>query len=292
MDTSKLRKRMPVATLFDLKIVAPAISQAFVKLNPGTLIKNPVIFVLEVVTVLTTVLFVRDMIQHHAGLGFTFQIIVWLWFTVLFANFAEAVAEGRGRAQADTLRKTRTETRAKRILMPDNYEVYEGVSAEDLRAGDLVVCEAGDIIPGDGDVIEGIASVNEAAITGESAPVIRESGGDRSSVTGGTRVLSDWIVVRIATNPRVFEHPLSLDQALSRVQSWLDQPCTRVVHATDRHWVVFRQMLEGGQAVANLVTDAHLAALASEHGCVLMSTDADFSRFPGLTWKNPLNSVS
>src|ERR1035437_6723221 len=149
MDTSKLRKRMPVSTLFDPKIVGPAIGQAFVKLNPATLIKNPVIFVLEIVTALTTVLLVRDLVQHHTDVGFTFQIVMWLWFTVLFANFAEAVAEGRG----------------KRILMPDNYEVFEGVSAEDLQAGDLVVCEAGDIIPGDGDVIQGIASVNEAAIT-------------------------------------------------------------------------------------------------------------------------------
>src|SRR5664280_2873879 len=201
MDTTKLRKRMPVSTLFDPKIVLPAIGQSFVKLNPATLIKNPVIFVLEIVTALVTVLFVRDVLEHHAALGFTFQIVVWLWFTVLFANFAEAVAEGRGKAQADTLRKTRTETRAKRLLMPDNYEVYEGVSAEDLRAGDLVVCEPGDVIPGDGDVIKGIASVNEAAITGESAPVIRESGGDRSAVTGGTLVLSDWMVIRIASNP-------------------------------------------------------------------------------------------
>src|SRR5664279_5552293 len=197
MDTTKLRKRMPVSTLFDLKIVGPAIGQSFVKLNPATLIKNPVIFVLEIVTVLVTVLFLRDLVQHHADVGFTFQIIVWLWFTVLFANFAEAVAEGRGKAQADTLRATRTQTRAKRIVMPDNHEVFEGVSAEELEAGDLVVCEPGDIIPGDGDVIEGIASVNEAAITGESAPVIRESGGDRSAVTGGTTVLSDRIVVRI-----------------------------------------------------------------------------------------------
>jgi len=201
MDTSKLRKRMPVSTLFDPKIVGPAIGQAFVKLNPATLIKNPVIFVLEIVTALTTVLLVRDLVQHHTDVGFTFQIVMWLWFTVLFANFAEAVAEGRGKAQADSLRKTRTETRAKRILMPDNYEVFEGVSAEDLQAGDLVVCEAGDIIPGDGDVIQGIASVNEAAITGESAPVIRESGGDRSAVTGGTTVISDRIVIRITSSP-------------------------------------------------------------------------------------------
>ena len=133
MDTSKLRKRMPVSTLFDPKIVVPAIGQAFVKLNPATLIKNPVIFVLEVVTALTTVLLVRDLVQHHAGIGFTFQIVLWLWFTVLFANFAEAVAEGRGKAQADSLRKTRTETRAKRILMPDNHEVLKACPAEDLR---------------------------------------------------------------------------------------------------------------------------------------------------------------
>jgi K+-transporting ATPase ATPase B chain len=200
METSKMRKRMAVSTLFDPKIVVPAIGQAFVKLNPATLIKNPVIFVLEVVTVLTTVLFVRDAIQHHADLGFTFQIVLWLWFTVLFANFAEAVAEGRGKAQADSLRATRTQTRAKRLLNPGNTALYEGVSAEDLQAGDLVLCEPNDIIPGDGDVIEGMASVNEAAITGESAPVIRESGGDRSAVTGGTTVLSDRIVVRITSS--------------------------------------------------------------------------------------------
>jgi potassium-transporting ATPase ATP-binding subunit len=201
MDNTKLRKRMPVSTLFDPKIVLPAIGQSFVKLNPVTLIKNPVIFVLEVVTALTTVLLVRDLVQHHADNGFTFQIVLWLWFTVLFANFAEAVAEGRGKAQADNLRSTRTQTRAKRIVKPDNYEVYEGVSAEDLQAGDLVVCGPNDIIPGDGDVIQGIASVNEAAITGESAPVIRESGGDRSAVTGGTTVLSDRIVIRITSSP-------------------------------------------------------------------------------------------
>src|SRR5476651_1984999 len=201
MDTTKLRKRMPVSTLFDPKIVMPAIGQSFVKLNPATLIKNPVIFVLEIVTVLVTVLFLRDLLQHHEGLRFTFQIVVWLWFTVLFANFAEAVAEGRGKAQADSLRATRTQTRAKRITKPNNYKVSQEISAEDLKAGDLVVCEPNDIIPGDGDVIEGIASVNESAITGESAPVIRESGGDRSAVTGGTTVLSDRIVIRITSSP-------------------------------------------------------------------------------------------
>ncbi|MEW6454797.1 MAG: potassium-transporting ATPase subunit KdpB [Pseudomonadota bacterium] len=201
MEASKLRKRTPATTLFDPAIVLPAIGQAFVKLDPRTLVKNPVMFVLEIVTALTTLLLVRDIITGAQNIAFELQIVIWLWFTVLFANFAEAVAEGRGKAQADTLRRTRTETRAKRVVLPDNYEVYEGVPAEDLEAGDIVVCEPGDIIPGDGEVIEGIASVNEAAITGESAPVIRESGGDRSAVTGGTTVLSDRIVVRITSSP-------------------------------------------------------------------------------------------
>ena len=181
-------------------IILPAIGQAFVKLDPRSLAKNPVMFVLEVVTLLTTFLLVRDIVTGEQHIGFEIQIVIWLWFTVLFANFAEAVAEGRGKAQADTLRKTRTETRAKRILSSDNHDLFEGVSAEELETGDLVVCEAGDVIPGDGEVIEGIASVNEAAITGESAPVIRESGGDRSAVTGGTTVISDRIVVRITAS--------------------------------------------------------------------------------------------
>jgi len=201
METSKLRKRTPSTTLFDPAIVVPAIGQAFVKLDPRTLIKSPVMFVLEIVSALTTAVLVREIITGGQNLWFELQIVLWLWFTVLFANFAEAVAEGRGKAQADTLRQTRTQTRAKRLLMPGNYDVYQGVPAEKLEAGDLVVCEAGDIIPGDGEVIDGIASVNEAAITGESAPVIRESGGDRSAVTGGTTVISDRIVVRITSSP-------------------------------------------------------------------------------------------
>jgi K+-transporting ATPase ATPase B chain len=200
MDTVKLRKRMPATALFDPAIVFPAIGQAFVKLDPRTLVKNPVMFVLEVVTLLTTALLIRDILTGQP-IAFELQIVIWLWFTVLFANFAEAIAEGRGKAQADALRSTRTQTRAKRLLMPDNRELFEGVSADELESGDLVVCEAGDIIPGDGDVIEGIASVNEAAVTGESAPVIRESGGDRSAVTGGTTVISDRIVVRITSSP-------------------------------------------------------------------------------------------
>ncbi len=198
MDTPKLYKRMPTA-LFDPSIVFPAIGQAFVKLDPRTLIKNPVMFVLEAVTILTSVLLIRDAVIGQP-IAFELQIVIWLWFTVLFANFAEAVAEGRGKAQADALRSTRTQTRAKRLLTPDNFELFEGVSAEELETGDLVVCEADDIIPGDGDVIDGIASVNEAAVTGESAPVIRESGGDRSAVTGGTTVISDRIVIRITSS--------------------------------------------------------------------------------------------
>src|SRR5499426_1734824 len=200
MDTSLTRKQMPVSALFDPKIVMPAIGQAFVKLDPRTLIKNPVMFVLEVVTALTTVILLRDLVTGGANLGFEFQIVLWLWFTVLFANFAEAVAEGRGKAQADALRRTRTQTQAKLITGADrtNYKLVPGTS---LKVGDVVLVEAGDIIPSDGEVIEGVASVNEAANTGESAPVIRESGGDRSAVTGGTQVLSDWIRVRITAAP-------------------------------------------------------------------------------------------
>ena len=196
MDTSLIRKRMPVSALFDPKIVVPAIGSAFVKLDPRTLIKNPVMFVLEVVTALTTVILVRDLVTGGEHIAFEFQIVLWLWFTVLFANFAEAVAEGRGKAQADALRRTRTETQAK-LLTGTDRKNYRRVAATSLKIGDVVLVEAGDTIPSDGEVIEGIASVNEAAITGESAPVIRESGGDRSAVTGGTQVLSDWIRVRI-----------------------------------------------------------------------------------------------
>ena len=201
METSKLRKRMPVATLLDPTIVVPAIGQAFVKLDPRTLAKNPVMFVLEIVTVLTTVLLVRDLVTASAGIVFEFQIVVWLWFTVLFANFAEAVAEGRGKAQADTLAQDPHRDAGQAYSVAGQPRALRGCPALDLEAGDLVVCEAGDIIPGDGDVIEGIASVNEAAITGESAPVIRESGGDRSAVTGGTTVISDRIIVRITSSP-------------------------------------------------------------------------------------------
>lgn len=196
METSAIRKRMPVAALLDAKIVLPAIGSSFVKLDPRTLIKNPVMFVLEIVTALTTVLLIRDLVTGGEHIGFEFQIILWLWFTVLFANFAEAVAEGRGKAQAAALRRQRTEAEAK-LLTGSDRKGYKLVPGTSLKVGDVVLVEAGDIIPSDGEVIEGVASVNEAAITGESAPVIRESGGDRSAVTGGTQVLSDWIRVRI-----------------------------------------------------------------------------------------------
>jgi potassium-transporting ATPase ATP-binding subunit len=196
METSNIRKRMPVSALFDPKIVVPAIGSAFVKLNPRTLIKNPVMFVLEVVTALTTVILIRDLVTGGQHIGVEFQIVLWLWFTVLFANFAEAVAEGRGKAQAAALRRQRTETQAKLLTGPGDSG-NKLIPSTTLRVGDVVLVEAGDTIPSDGEVIEGIASVNEAAITGESAPVIRESGGDRSAVTGGTQVLSDWIKVRI-----------------------------------------------------------------------------------------------
>jgi K+-transporting ATPase ATPase B chain len=196
MELSKARKRMPTATLVDPKILAPAIGQAFRKLDPRLMVRNPVMFVVEVVAILTTGLFLRDLFTGAADLGFAFQINLWLWFTVLFANFAEAVAEGRGKAQAASLRRARTETMAK-VLDGEGSKNWRKVPATALKVGDIVLVETGDLIPADGEVIEGVASVNEAAITGESAPVIRESGGDRSAVTGGTQVISDWLKVRI-----------------------------------------------------------------------------------------------
>jgi K+-transporting ATPase ATPase B chain len=197
--TSLLPKKLARSRpLFDPEIVKRAIQASFVKLNPVTLSKNPVMFVVEVGALLTTVFVVRDIFAGAAGLKFGIQIALWLWFTVLFANFAEGMAEARGKAQADSLRKTKTDALAKRLTESGKIEQ---VTAAALRAGDVVSCDAGELIPGDGDVIEGIATVDESVITGESAPVIRESGGDRSAVTGGTRVLSDHIKVRITSNP-------------------------------------------------------------------------------------------
>ena len=182
-------------TLWDARIVRGALWNSILKLNPRTMMKNPVMFVVEAGSVVTTVLLFS---APRASFRFNLQITLWLWFTVLFANFAEAMAEGRGKAQADTLRKARSETQAKRLLAGGDTEV---VSSSKLRLGDQVIVVAGEFIPGDGEIYEGVASVDESAITGESAPVIREAGGDRSAVTGGTRVLSDWIKVRITSNP-------------------------------------------------------------------------------------------
>jgi K+-transporting ATPase ATPase B chain len=192
----------PKISMVDFAIVRAAVKDSFKKLDPRVLYKNPVMFVVAIGSVLTTGLVVRDLVAAPDGaapLWFTVVVTLWLWFTVVFANFAEAVAEGRGKAQADTLRKMRQETIARRVV--EGKDLPEVIPASQLRKGDLVVVEANQLIPGDGEIIEGIASVDESAITGESAPVIRESGGDRSSVTGGTKVLSDRIVVQIAANP-------------------------------------------------------------------------------------------
>jgi K+-transporting ATPase ATPase B chain len=186
-------------SIFDPALLGPAARDAFVKLDPRQLVRNPVIFVTEIVAIVVTVMFVRDM-ATGTDAAFSGQIALWLWFTILFATFAEALAEGRGKAQAESLKRTRSSLVAKRLKSEAGRDVQK-VPATDLRIGDIVLVEPGDQIPGDGDVVEGVASVNESAITGESAPVIREAGGDRSAVTGGTTVLSDWIKVRITTKP-------------------------------------------------------------------------------------------
>jgi K+-transporting ATPase ATPase B chain len=188
--------------LFDHKLLAPAIANAFRKLSPRQQFRNPVMFVVFVCSILTTGLWAQALAGHgEAPTGFILWVAIWLWFTLLFANFAEAIAEGRGKAQAASLRGARRDVVANKIPSPDRRDAVTVGSAHDLRKGDLVIVSAGEFIPGDGEVIEGAATVDESAVTGESAPVIRESGGDRSSVTGGTRVLSDWIVVRISSNP-------------------------------------------------------------------------------------------
>jgi K+-transporting ATPase ATPase B chain len=191
-------KRQGQKSLWTGSIVARAVWDSVLKLNPRTLMKNPVMFVVEIGSVVTTIDLIYGAIKHQPGFSFALQITLWLWFTVLFANFAEAMAEGRGKAQADTLRKARAETMARRLNPSGGTDEVPG---SNLRAGDVVVVSSGEFIPGDGEVIEGVASVDESAITGESAPVIRESGGDRSAVTGGTRVLSDEIKVKITSNP-------------------------------------------------------------------------------------------
>jgi K+-transporting ATPase ATPase B chain len=186
--------------LFDGAIITRAIGDSFVKLNPLQLMRNPVIFVTEVVAALTTAIGLEALINGTPA-AFPITIAAWLWLTVLFATFAEAVAEGRGRARAESLRRTRTDTQAKLLVNPRDKAIYKPVSAADLRAGDIVLVETNDLIPSDGEIIEGVASVNESAITGESAPVIREAGGDRSAVTGGTQVVSDSLIIRVTADP-------------------------------------------------------------------------------------------
>src|SRR5437868_3324943 len=187
--------RTATKSLFTADLILPAIGEAFVKLDPRQLVRNPVMFVTASVALLLTVLLVVG--TDDLALGFKLQLVVWLWLTVLFGTFAEALAEGRGKAQAASLRATKAELTAKRLKGSGT----EDVAASALRLGDIVLVRTGDLIPSDGEVVEGVASVNEAAITGESAPVIRESGGDRSAVTGGTQVISDWIKVRVTAEP-------------------------------------------------------------------------------------------
>jgi K+-transporting ATPase ATPase B chain len=193
-----MSERARTISIWDPGIVRQAVQDAFRKLDPRIQIRNPVMFIVEVGSLLTTILFVQDLFRPNGQALFTGQVAFWLWFTVVFANFAEAMAEGRGKAQADTLRRTRTETMANRLAA---RHALEAVPAASLRKGDLVMVSAGELIPADGEIVEGVASVDESAITGESAPVIRESGGDRSAVTGGTRVISDWIKVRVTSDP-------------------------------------------------------------------------------------------
>ena len=202
MRTSTTFGELQPRPLFEPAIVRRAILASFIKLNPAHQLKNPVMFTVWVGSALTLVLWVQALLGHgEAPSGFILAISLWLWFTLLFANFAEAMAEGRGKAQADSLRKAKRDVTAKLLKAPESKASWELLNASLLRIGMTVLVEAGDTIPGDGEVVEGVASVNESAITGESAPVIRESGGDRSAVTGGTVVLSDWLVVRIASNP-------------------------------------------------------------------------------------------
>ncbi len=201
--TIQTKKQTP----YRREIYQRAIGESFIKLNPRWMVRNPVMFVVEVGSVLTTALWIQALLgQGEAPTGFIGAIALWLWFTVLFANFSEAVAEGRGKAQAESLRKARQDTPAKKLRGEANdvqaaLSKTEVVSSTALRKNDLYLVEAGDILPADGEIVAGIASVDESAVTGESAPVVREAGGDRSAVTGGTRLLSDWLIIRVSADP-------------------------------------------------------------------------------------------
>jgi len=197
-----MNKKKKKVSVFDRIILTGAIIDSFKKLSPVHQIKNPVMFVVLIGSILTTGLYIHSLFgKGEAPPGFIFAVAFWLWLTLIFANFSEALAEGRGKAQAATLRRQRKDTAAKKLKVPQFGSAYVPVPSKDLCKADFVLVEAGDIIPMDGEVIEGIASVDESAITGESAPVIRESGGDRSAVTGGTKVLSDWLIIKITSSP-------------------------------------------------------------------------------------------
>ncbi|HQZ11969.1 MAG TPA: potassium-transporting ATPase subunit KdpB [Devosia sp.] len=245
-------------SIFDPALLGPAFRDAFIKLDPRQLVRNPVIFVTEIVAVVVSVMFVLDLFRAPGQAGFSGQIALWLWITVLFATFAEAVAEGRGKAQADSLRKVKSDLVAKR-LKDGGRSDYETVPASTLRIGNVVLVEAGDLIPGDGEVIEGVASVNESAITGESAPVIRESGGDRSAVTGGTTVLSDWIKVRISAMPG----ETFVDRMIALIEGAKRQKTPNEIALS---------ILLAGLSLVFLVAVTTLAGLAAYSGTVLSIT--------------------
>jgi K+-transporting ATPase ATPase B chain len=245
-------------SIFDPALLGPAVRQAFTKLDPRQLFRNPVIFVTEAVAVLVTLMFVLDLFRAPGSAAFSGQIALWLWFTVLFATFAEAVAEGRGKAQADSLRATKTSLVAKRLKDGARHD-YETVPATSLRVGNVVLVEAGDLVPGDGEVVEGVASVNESAITGESAPVIREAGGDRSAVTGGTTVLSDWIKVRISAMPG----ETFVDRMIALIEGAKRQKTPNEIALS---------ILLAGLTLIFLVTVATLSGFAAYSGTVLSIT--------------------
>ncbi|HVA58604.1 MAG TPA: potassium-transporting ATPase subunit KdpB [Gemmatimonadaceae bacterium] len=242
--------------LFDPAIVRRAIRDAFAKLAPRDIVRNPVMFVVFVGSILTTLVLARDIVQGLPGVGFTLQIAVWLWFTVLFANFAEAMAQGRGKAQADSLRSARTQTIAKKLDDPTNKIAVLATPASQLRVGDFVICTPGDVIPGDGEVVEGVASVDESAITGESAPVIRESGGDRSAVTGGTRVLSDYLIIRITAG----QGETFLDRMIALVEGAMRQKTPNEIALT---------ILLSGLTIVFLLAVATLAPFAAYNGTMV-----------------------
>jgi K+-transporting ATPase ATPase B chain len=242
--------------LFDPPIVRRAVGDAFAKLAPRAIARNPVMFVVFVGSILSTLVLVRDVATHGTGIGFTLQITLWLWFTVLFANFAEAMAQGRGKAQADSLRAARTQAVAKKLEDPSNKVAVLAVPASQLAVGDHVICTPGDVIPGDGEVVEGVASVDESAITGESAPVIRESGGDRSAVTGGTKVLSDYLIIRITAN----QGETFLDRMIALVEGATRQKTPNEIALT---------ILLSGLTMVFLLAVATLAPFAAYSGTSL-----------------------